>query len=381
MNNQTALAALSEKYKDCNLLLPVATEAQLNPFYKMTVMEVRANTQEGAGDIFKVGTINVNNAWVAQYSPAKPLLMKIAAAAGIQFDPDHTYGTYVDGNKNVYRAKAYGALRLPDGTGKTHCDEKVINLSDEEDKFRLEFMDKSIQGITDKKQAEEAAKLFQGEWKDGVDKYNKSCKVFYIADSDQKKYIERGVLVNMTLLRKTMAEKAMTGAILRVIRALTGLKGTYTVEELQKPFAIPRVTFSPDFNDPEVRRAMMAQGMNAVGSMFGGTLPTTTPIIEGHAVVSDFDPDVFADNAAFQSDQPIDPQPEYAPQGEPEPANESPSLFSQQQPSRGATSPAPGSTTAAGPVCSNCGRAISSAVADFSQRKHGRNLCRECQPN
>ncbi len=65
----------------------------------------------------------------------------------------------------------------------------------------------------------------------------------------EKKYIERSVLVNMTQLRKTWAEKAMTGAKLRVIRALLGLKGTYTHEELKKNFAIPTVVFSPDYSD------------------------------------------------------------------------------------------------------------------------------------
>lgn len=91
-------------------------------------------------------------------------------------------------------------------------------------------------------------------------------------------YLERGykavggsVLVNMTLLRKTAAAKAMTGAILRVIRALTGMKCQYTKKELQKPFAIPRVTFSPDYTDPEVRKAMLSQGMNSIGSLFGAT--------------------------------------------------------------------------------------------------------------
>lgn len=133
MDNQNALMEIQQKYKDCNLLLPVSSEVQLNPFYKYTVMEVKADVSDNSGDIFKVGSIKTGEAngkaqYVAVYSPAKPLLMKLAAAAGIQFDPNNTYGTY-----------------------------------------------------------------------------------------------------NMTLLRKTFAEKAMTGAILRVIRALIGLKGTYTV--------------------------------------------------------------------------------------------------------------------------------------------------------
>ena len=90
-----------------------------------------------------------------------------------------------------------------------------------------------------------------------------------IDDCDREKYIERSILVNMTLLRKTASEKAQTGAILRVIRALLGIKGTYQREELQKPFAVPTVTFSPDYSDATVRQAMLQQGMNSMGNMFG----------------------------------------------------------------------------------------------------------------
>lgn len=147
MNNNFAIAEIQRKYKDCNLLMPTSSEAQLNPFYKFTVMEVKADLSENSGDVFKVGSVKVGDTWLDTYSPAKPLLMKLASAAGIQFDPNNTYGTVI--SKNCYKAKAYGAMRMPDGTGKTHCDEKVINLEDEEDRFRLEFMDKSIEGITE----------------------------------------------------------------------------------------------------------------------------------------------------------------------------------------------------------------------------------------
>lgn len=127
-NNSNAIAEIQKKYAGCNLLMPAATEVQLNPFYKITVMEVTADLSENSGDIFKVGSVKTgttqqgNDIWEETYSPAKPLLMKIAAAAGIQFDPDHTYGTKIDAN--TYKAKAYGAMRMPDGTGKTHADDE-----------------------------------------------------------------------------------------------------------------------------------------------------------------------------------------------------------------------------------------------------------------
>ncbi len=381
MNNQNQLTAIQQRYPECNLLMPSTTEVQLNPFYKFMFMEVKADLSDNSGDIFKVGSVNTNGNWIDTFSPAKPLLMKLAAAAGIQFDPNNTYGTLI--SKNCYKAKAYGALRLPDGTGKTHCDEKIINLDDEEDRFRLEFMDKSIEGITDARAAKEAAKMFKGQWVDSKDKWDKPCKAFVIDDVDRQKYIDRSVLVNMTLLRKTAAEKAMTGAILRVVRALIGMKGQYTKTELAKPFVVSRVTFSPDYSDPEVRRAMLDQGMNAVGNMFGSAsaLPSAamTGGVSDYAVPdSTFNPDEFAGNPAFTSDG-EDPADDFN-----TPTHDD--MPSEPAPAGGGYSSAPttgdqGSHDQEGgkPVCSQCGREITEKIADFSTRKFGVPLCMKCQ--
>lgn len=109
-NRSNAIAEIQRKYAGCNLLMPATTEVQLNPFYKMTVMEVTADISDNSGDIFKVGSIKTGtdrsgkDIWEETFSPAKPLLMKIATAAGIQFDPDHTYGIRIDAN--TYKAKA-----------------------------------------------------------------------------------------------------------------------------------------------------------------------------------------------------------------------------------------------------------------------------------
>lgn len=48
--------------------------------------------------------------------------------------------------------------------------------------------------------------------RDELVKAGKPEKYYVIADSDREKYIERSILVNMTLLRKTASEKAQTGA-------------------------------------------------------------------------------------------------------------------------------------------------------------------------
>lgn len=270
MNNSNALAEIQSKYPNCNLLLPAATSVQINPFYKCSVMEVVADTAPSSGDIFSVGKVKTGEdgkgkaIYEEVFSPAKPLLMKLATAAGIQFHPEYT--TAIRENTNTYVGKAYGAVRLPDGSYKTHMETKRICLDDEESKYRLEFMDKSIMGIHDWRASKAAAEMFKGEWKQEAEpnQYGKYDKYYVIADSDREKYIERSILVNMTLLRKTASEKAQTGAILRVIRALLGIKGTYSKAELEKPFVVPTVTFAPDYTDPTVRNAMLQQGMNSI---------------------------------------------------------------------------------------------------------------------
>ena len=200
------------------------------------------------------------------------------------------------------------------------------------------------------KASKETEKMFPGgKWTDTVDKYNKPCKAYMVPEKDRQTYVDRSVMVNMMLLRKTFAEKAMTGAILRVIRALTGLKGTYTIQELKKPFAIPRVTFAPDYSNPEVRQLMLSQGMNSMGNMFGTTaIPSSNPATaQENQADMDFKSEEFVDNPAFASDitdsladDLIDTLPEYdSDPFPPEPVK-----------------------TDKGDVCSNCGRAVSAKV-------------------
>jgi hypothetical protein len=384
-DNNDSLSVINERYKGCNLLMPMSTSEQMSPFYKMTVMEVKADLSENSGDVFKVGNVKVGSEtrtnregekyekgiYEDVYSPAKPLLMKIAAAAGIQFDPSHTGGEYVSGDKNVYRGRAYGAMKMPDGTWKTHADEKIINLHDSEDNYRLEFMDKSLKGITDERQAKAAAEMFEGTWKPAKNKYGKEVQAYFVAEKDREKYIERGVMVNMTLLRKTMCEKALTGAILRTVRALTGLKGTYTKKELSKPFAIPRVTFSPDYSDPQIRAALLNQEIGSTAALFGSAPAAAAPVLQDSlptAPEKAFDVDAFATNPAFASDLPD-------PSSEEQDGEHIPSSASEQPPAQSNKNENPEDNY----ICEVCGAIISAKVYDYSVNKYGRPLCVKCQ--
>jgi hypothetical protein len=390
MNNQNALAEIQSKYQNCNLLIPSATSVQINPFYKCSVMEVVADVSENSGDVFSVGRVktgedrNGKAVYEDVYSLAKPLLMKLATAAGIQFHPEYT--TVAKENTNTYVGKAYGAVRLPDGSYKTHAETKRICLDDEESKYRLEFMDKSITGIHDWRAAKAAAEMFKGEWKEDPEKtqWGKPEKYYVIADCDREKYIERSTLVNMTLLRKTASEKAQTGAILRVIRALLGIKGTYKKEELQKPFVVPTVTFAPDYNDPTVRQAMLQQGLNSMGNMFGtsSTPPAITSTFSNEAFSQDFNPEEELDNPAFASetaqDEDIPPQEQERNWFDEEPPRQTPPQ--QEAPRQAAPQQAsPQEPEPTGYACDGCGCEINERVYEYSFNKFGRPLCMKCQ--
>lgn len=361
-----SLPEVIKEYKGYNLLIPTATDVQLNPFYKFHVEEVAVDLSETSGDIFKVGSVDTgrkddkgNKIYADAFSLSKPLLNKMAMAAGIQFNPEQTYGERI--NRVTYRAHAQGAMRKADGTCRTETDQKEICLEDEEEKYRIEFSDKAARGITDDKQAKAAAEIFKGTWTKAKNKWGKTVDAYVIDEVDREKYIERSVMVNMALLKKTWAEKAITGAKLRVIRALLGVKGTYTKEELKKNFAIPTVVFSPDYSEPSVRQAMLTQGISSVNNMFGvGALPVKRMDFENEDT---FDAEAFENNPAFQSDASEDDVmdiPENIPD---EPHTKEPTSPSENE----------------GYFCDGCGIEINERVYEYSLNKYGRPLCIKCQ--
>lgn len=371
MNKSLAEVKKSYPADKVHLLLPTVFEEQLNPFHKLSIMEVKADLGPNSGDVFKVGTQKINDAWVEFYSPSKPLLMKIATAAGIQFNPDYTGVT--SPAKNCYVGRAHGAIKLPDGTWKTHFDEKMINLDDEEDKFRLEFMDKSIEGIRGKA-ATEAAKLFAGKWVEVDAKHGRPGdreRAFVINDADRQKYIDRSMLVNMMLLRSNAPQKALTGAILRVVRALIGMKGQYTKDELNKPFVLARVNFAPDFSDPEVRKAMLEHGLNAMGNVFGAAAKPTPPAsLSSGSSLPDYSAAVENDPFISDSAVIIDEEPPVQDASHIPPQDDSPLPWDDE-----------GDADDQGlePACSGCGVVITQKVYDYSLKRNGRPLCYNCQ--
>jgi len=151
------------------------------------------------------------------------------------------------------------------------------------------------------------------------------------------------------------------------------------LDELKKPFAVPTVTFSPDYSDASVRQAMLQQGMSSMGNMFGASAipPAMNALPFAQDAFEDaFDPEENLDNPAFTSD--IVDEEDYAadyqqgahqeqayqqtPQAQPQPAQEQPQ-----------------SPEDTGYYCDGCGAPINEKVYGYSLNKFGKPLCMKCQ--
>lgn len=357
MENSLSIQSVLSKKDNYNLAIPFVQTQQINPFYKMSVSLLYVDTNEQASQIFKVGTKSLgNNQWENLYSLTKPFLQRLATEAGIQFGPGS--GDVVKMDENTWKASAFGAIRLPDGSVRTSNNFKVIDLVTEEKKYRLAYEEKAEKGIADARAAKAAEGKYAGAWQG---------KVFFIDEQDQGKYIENSLLDAMTQLRANAPQKAATGAILRVIRDLLGIKGTYTIAELKKPFAVARTSFSPDYNDPVIKQMMLQQAMQSVGNLFGNVQPVVQTISVPQAADMDDEIDMPADLTEVEphrADHTSEPQ------------NQKPV---QANPPQGASLEMREEDRSQDFCCDKCGKVIPEKVWNYSYENFGRPLCYDCQ--
>lgn len=366
MQNLSIQSVLNSR-DNYNLALPFVETQQVSLFHKMSVslLYVDPNGREA----YKVGSSNQGNGrWDDLYSLAKPFLNKLATEAGIQFSPGS--GDVVKMDENTWKASAFGAVKLPDGNLRTSNDFKVIDLVTEEKKYRLLYEEKANRGISDYKAAKEAAKKYTGEWvnTDQVNSQGYPVKIYVIAECDRGKYVENNLLDAMTQLRANAPQKAAIGAILRVIRALLGIKSTYTAEKLKKPFVVARMSFSPDYNDPIVKQMLLQQAIQSVGNLFGNTQPVMQTISIPKTADDEIDmpADIYEDASVprvLEENQNRQPD----------------SRKNQQRPEEPDSREMTEKDRSQDFCCDKCGSVIPKKVWNYSYENMGQPLCFTCQ--
>jgi hypothetical protein len=200
-------------------LLPTSVIGdRLNDFY----VERFTTVKVAASECFEV-----KEKGVTYYALGKPAIDKIAAAAGITFDPDRT-GVKGTPSRDYLLFEAVGSLKLPDGT--------VITK-----KGTVEWD-------------------FDAVW---------SPPKRYDNETNER-YEERSAEA-ARVLRRFRIPMSETKAMLRVVRALLGLKSKYTAAELKHPFEVPHYDYAPNMDKPEVRALVMAQADTSHRALYGAS--------------------------------------------------------------------------------------------------------------
>lgn len=258
--------------KKVNILSPVLRFASDAPWLRYRAVEIRLSADHEHGDCYPApGTRWIgdgDNRKPAVVAPNKTALLKIASAMGMQISPERTGRIPPDAcARCIEMAKAHGkavqcgtcparydtayrivaAVRADTGW-RTLSATYEWSLDSQERKIRREAKKRQM------KYEEKLAKVASGEWKRAPYPF------------DEQEYVQER-LDHVIAERFGLAE---TKAMLRLIRALAGVRHTYRREEMERPFVAVRVDLVPDLADPAVRDAIQRRARQSASALFPG---------------------------------------------------------------------------------------------------------------
>jgi len=235
-----------EKTK-ANVLVPRELGA-IPPYHTPQMAVVQINPDERAGEVYPLPG-------GGKYGLSKVALDRIAQAGDITWVPELS-GRVDDGSdprRVVYRK--VGKVKNLSGQWRTIMGEKEISLDVYEAELRTSLPKRW------ERMKEKPRKSFE-EW----------FKVTLAEDSLQ--------------MKKHMHARAESGAANRAIRSAYGIRSGYSQEELKNPFVIPKLVFTPDYSDPEVKRFMLAESTGTLRELYGsqaiptGQMPPALPPVK-----------------------------------------------------------------------------------------------------
>jgi hypothetical protein len=235
-NAELCEAALKEitaaREKGWNVLTSDMTLTGLSEWHVPVVETVTLNPVKEDGDIYPQGQ---------KYAVTRQGLSKLAVAAAIIWSANDTRRTDNRSSRDYVSFQAVGGLKKPDGTYA----------------FMKAEYDLDMLVVEEELVAIHAA---------AAKKYNKEGR----AAAD---YIESSVKRDLIQKRKNKLKLCESGAKDRVIRELLGIRATYTLEQIQKPFVILRIIVRPDYSDKDVKQAMLAAAVASMHGIYGAAPP------------------------------------------------------------------------------------------------------------
>ena len=160
---------------------------------------------------------------------------------------------------------------------------------------------------------------------------------------------------------KFRSEMCETKAINRALRAAMHIKGTYTMEELKKPFVVAYLV--PNLDNELVKQEAVRHFFTTSQELYGGTNTEArrAVFVEDDTEEMDYEttgqPIAEPDNKAYKE----------VPEEHPRQTQQRAQEAAEAQPDYDPT------------ICTECGEKCSNGVVKYSQEQYGRTLCMKCQ--
>jgi len=244
-----ALAAIADaREKGFNVLTADIALSGLSEWHVPVVEVVTLDPNPANGDIYEQQQ---------KYAVTRQGLSKLAVAAGVIWSASETKRTDDRRCRDYVSFQGVGGIQKPDGTYTFMKAEYDLDMEVVEEELREGYTQKA-KGDTEKMA-----------WIK-----NKS-------DQFKKDWIDDNVKRDMLQKRKNKMKLCESGAKDRVIRELLGIKATYPLEQIKKPFVILRITVRPDYTDKDVKRAMLTAAIQSMTGIYGGgSIPAQIPYEE-----------------------------------------------------------------------------------------------------
>ena len=239
---------------------------------EVVVVTIDARDVNAGGETHNIG---------GQTVLARSAVDRIGDAAGVTFD-EHLCSTRKEGPR-LWVGRAVGRRRQPDGTWRTAPAEYEWDV--------------------DVREAEARARL------------EHQVRIGKIK-ADQVEPKLAGEVIQMMKFGRARAD---TGARLRTVRILTGMKTGFSLSELQRPFVLARFSVNTEalMADPEMRQALVQQALGGATEVYGPREPrNVTPAPEQLAgqeeleAVDDLETPAVPDGGPSDDEVPWDETPE-----------------------------------------------------------------------
>lgn len=227
-----------------NILVPsLSMGHNLPPGVTLRLAMVKLNPDPEMRDVWKLPTkekrIMLNNngtsyeGWAEVYEPTSKALDRLRWAIGADVDCVRNDD---QSNPLIKSFKARISLRRADGTLQTATGEYELEIGARVEEFRAKLSD----------QLEDRGYIEKDVWEEEKGRQVKRKK--QLTGEAGSRHIDRMTRDYRIHLQKHGARLADTRARAAAMRAFVALKGSYTAEELKRPFVLAYYEFAPEFS-------------------------------------------------------------------------------------------------------------------------------------